>query len=446
MSTDAPWRQYICRACGLIYDEAEGDPDSGLVAGTRFEDIPDDWECPLCGVTKSDFEPFEAPVTTGSSRSVVVTRTPGVVIIGAGISGWAIAEAIRALDEDIPITLVSACGGDRYHKPELSVAISRGLDIEKLVQESAESASQRLQVRLLAHTYAVGISPDSRQIRTTRGTLRYTDLILAQGAKPFLPDALSGSEHWHMNHLSKWAQLREALGDTEQHVAIVGAGMIGCEVAEDLGRAGHRVTLINDKPSPLASLLPPAAADRLVDALTALGVTYIGGATITSTSENKHGQHSLMLSDGRTITYDQLIVATGLITDTRIAERAGLAFERGIVVDPVSLRTSDDHIYALGDCVSFDGVPCRFVEPIPHQARSIASQIIHGQGAEYQHAQPVIRLKTRSLPIVIRGIPEPDREWHTVSSDEGSLVMEQHDDHQTVASLTLDLSRQARAA
>ena len=55
-NTESPWRQFICRVCGLIYDEELGDPDSGLAPGTRFEDIPDDWECPLCGVTKTDFE------------------------------------------------------------------------------------------------------------------------------------------------------------------------------------------------------------------------------------------------------------------------------------------------------------------------------------------------------------------------------------------------------
>ena len=49
-------KQYICRACGLIYNEEDGDPDSGLKPGTRFEDIPDEWECPLCGVKKIDFE------------------------------------------------------------------------------------------------------------------------------------------------------------------------------------------------------------------------------------------------------------------------------------------------------------------------------------------------------------------------------------------------------
>lgn len=44
------WKKYICRACGLIYDEALGDPDSGIAPGTRFADIPADWVCPLCGV------------------------------------------------------------------------------------------------------------------------------------------------------------------------------------------------------------------------------------------------------------------------------------------------------------------------------------------------------------------------------------------------------------
>lgn len=52
-------KKYECDLCGYIYDPAEGDPDGGIPAGTAFEDIPDDWECPDCGVTKEDFEPFE---------------------------------------------------------------------------------------------------------------------------------------------------------------------------------------------------------------------------------------------------------------------------------------------------------------------------------------------------------------------------------------------------
>ena len=58
---ETPFRQYICNACGWIYDEAKGDPDSGLAPGTRYEDIPDDWACPLCQVTKADFSPYTPP-------------------------------------------------------------------------------------------------------------------------------------------------------------------------------------------------------------------------------------------------------------------------------------------------------------------------------------------------------------------------------------------------
>lgn len=57
--TDTPYRKYECIICGFIYDEAEGLPDDGIPAGTRWEDIPEDWECPDCGISKSEFELME---------------------------------------------------------------------------------------------------------------------------------------------------------------------------------------------------------------------------------------------------------------------------------------------------------------------------------------------------------------------------------------------------
>jgi rubredoxin-NAD+ reductase len=59
MTTAVETTQWLCKVCGWIYDEAEGAPDHGLPPGTRFADIPDDWYCPECGVTKIDFEPLE---------------------------------------------------------------------------------------------------------------------------------------------------------------------------------------------------------------------------------------------------------------------------------------------------------------------------------------------------------------------------------------------------
>ncbi|MDZ4360687.1 MAG: rubredoxin, partial [Variovorax sp.] len=80
----APYRQYICHACGYIYDEATGDADSGLAAGTRFEDIPDDWACPLCGVTKADFTPYTPP-SLDALRAGITHSAPVATRGAAGV-------------------------------------------------------------------------------------------------------------------------------------------------------------------------------------------------------------------------------------------------------------------------------------------------------------------------------------------------------------------------
>lgn len=249
------WKQFICRACGLIYDEELGDPDSGLAPGTRFEDIPEDWECPLCGVTKVDFEPFVQREAAPSCAPVGTTQEPSIVVVGAGLAGWAAVEAIRALDAQTPITLISSCVGNLYHKPELSVALSRGITADAMVRESAKDAAMRLGVKLYTETFVVGLATGSHQLRTTRGTVKYTKLILAQGAKPILPPEFPPHLCWRVNDLAGWSGLQIQLGRKPQRIAIVGAGMIGCEMAEDFAKAGHKVTLIDRQSLPLGGLL-----------------------------------------------------------------------------------------------------------------------------------------------------------------------------------------------
>lgn len=193
----APWQQYICNACGLIYDEAKGDPDSGLPPGTRFADIPDDWVCPLCAVTKTDFSLVTPPdlsrqrsATTPTSAPGANLRRPvtgkakaGVVIVGAGRAGWQMAQAIRDTDADLPITLVTACSGDVYDKPLLSVALAKRLPLDTLVRETGPQAAARLGVRLLAHTQATRICTRTNTLSTTRGNQPFEELVLAHGAQ-----------------------------------------------------------------------------------------------------------------------------------------------------------------------------------------------------------------------------------------------------------------------
>lgn len=407
----APFETYICEACGYVYDEALGDPDGGLPPGTRFADIPDDWACPLCGVTKADFSAYAAPSLEAlrnrvQTTAVVTTRggAAGVLIVGAGRAGWQTAEALRALDASMPITLVTACSGDVYDKPLLSVAMARGLDPEALVKETGAQAAARLGLRLLAHTQATRICTDTHTLRTTRGNLRYDHLVLAHGARTALPASLPPELCWRVNHLAAYQKLRAALGDAAcdgpRDVLIVGAGLIGSELANDLALGGHRITLLDTQAEPLARWQGEQAGARLLDAWKDLSIRFVGGVQVAQV-ESVGGRYRVTTADGQRFAADQVIAAPGLATPSRLAESAGLAWDQGIAVDAATLGTSVEGIHALGDCITVNGQASRYIEPIARQARAIAAAICGATPAPYALRAATVRVKTTSHPMTL---------------------------------------------
>ncbi|MEO6016228.1 MAG: FAD-dependent oxidoreductase [Polaromonas sp.] len=420
VSTDAsglPWEIFICKACGLLYDEGKGDADSGLAAGTRFADIPDDWACPLCGVTKSDFEPYvmEAPLQKARATSIVsmtagtpkgrpasTQRHAGTVIVGAGRAGWQMAQALRARDADMPITLVTSCNGDVYDKPLLSVAMARGIAPDALARETGAQAASRLQVRLLANTQAIRITPGSRSLRTTRGTLPYRNLVLAHGAEarslPQFPPALC----WRINHLRAYTAFRAALGTAPVRIAIAGAGLIGSELANDLALAGHDVLLLDIATRPLAACLPEAQSQQLLRAWAPLRLRFVGGVQVREVTQLPGATDKQITTEcGQVFTVDHIVVAAGLQTPHRLAESAGLAWNNGIDVQSETLATSVPGIHALGDCIAIKGQVSRYIEPIGRQAATLAESILGRPVLPYQEVRVPLRIKTGSLPFTV---------------------------------------------
>ena len=325
--------------------------------------------------------------------------------MGAGRAGWLMAQELRAQDAALPITLVTTCNGDVYDKPLLSVAMARGIAADKLPREKGAAAALRLNVKLLTNTEAVRITPSSRQLRTSRGTLRYQHLILAHGAQarelPQFPPALC----WRINHLQAYAKFCKALGGSQRSVAVVGAGLIGCELANDLALAGHSVTLLDVAARPLAAALQEEQSAQLLQAWSSIPLTFMGGVHVSSVTlaatHEPFGKKHIATSNGQTLTVDQLIVAAGLQTPNQLALSAGLAWNNGIDVHAETLATSVAGIYALGDCIAINGQVSRYIEPIGRQAKTIAASILGRERLPYVTGRALLRIKTSSLPFTV---------------------------------------------
>jgi rubredoxin-NAD+ reductase len=225
------------------------------------------------------------------------------------------------------------------------------------------------------------------------------------------------------------ASLAAAAVGRKPRLLIVGAGLVGCEFANDFACAGAQVTLLEALDLPLRARLDIPTATRLRDALTARGVSFEGGVALgaftlpdsaassasssvgssVGTSGPMHADPDRRLvldwsnSAGhqRRAEFDLALVAAGVEPEVWLARRAGLTVARGIVVDAQSLCTSDESVFALGDCAEVQGQLGSTIEPILRQARTIAGQIV-GTPVPYDARNPVWIVKSPGLPLTIR--------------------------------------------
>lgn len=388
----------------------------------------------------------------------VENQSAGIVIIGAGLAGWHVVDAIRAKDKDIPITLITADNGDRYHKPMLTMAISQQKNASDLVRATGSDAAEAANIHLLANTQVTDIDPDSQTLQlisalrsdpvyTSYATISYDKLVLAMGAHPIFPKSLPEDLVWHVNHIERFGQLQEKLAAGSQRIAIVGAGMVGTEIAEDLLKAGHEVTLIDLNDAPLSQMLPAKATARIAKAVQSQGIHFLGGYQVSDVTRNNNGKlqvsyepvadaiNDTAAQSPEPLIVDHVIASTGLTVDDKLPTAAGVEFNRrtGIVVDATTLRTHASNVYAIGDCMSINGVACRYVAPLRAQAATIADDILGHEHSGYDHKPPMIRLKNKAISVMVTGVPQAAGNWQVATETDDELVMNLLDENKEIS-------------
>ena len=342
-----------------------------------------------------------------------------VVIVGTGLAGYNLAREFRKLDSETPLLLITADDGRSYSKPMLSTGFGKNKEADGLSMATPEAMATQLKSQVRTHTRISGIDPGHKQLWIGEEAVPYRDLILAWGAQtvrvPVEGDAQNAI--YPINDLEDYARFRAAAAG-KRRVLILGAGLIGCEFANDLIAGGYEVDLVAPCEQVMPTLLHPAAAAAVQAGLEGLGARFHLGPVLTRLQRTDSGLEA-HLSDASVVPCDVVVSAIGLRPRIDMAAAAGIKVNRGVEVDR-QLKTSHANIYALGDCAEVDGLNLLYVMPLMSCARALAQTLAGNPTAVSYGAMP-ITVKTPVCPLVVSPVPRGCEGVWTVEGQGGDI-------------------------
>lgn len=352
-----------------------------------------------------------------------------IVIIGSGMAGYTVAREFRKLNPDHQLLMICADDAVNYAKPTLSNAFAGNKAPEQIALGDAEKMGSQLNMLIASETWVKEIHPERHELTIEKnGELQiqpYSKLILAVGANPIrLAIAGDGSDDIHVvNSLSDYRTFRENLAQRkDKRVVILGAGLIGCEFANDLRHSDYDITVIDLAPQPLGRLLPAHVAEAFKTKLEQAGIKFALSTTVEKITKINDGEdYAVTLTNGQTLVADIVLSAIGLQPNITLAKNAGIQTSRGIITNTL-LETSSEDVYAVGDCAEVNGTLLPYVMPIMQQARALAKTLSGETTAVHYPAMPVA-VKTPAAPLTV--LPAPmnvDVNWETEEFEDGMLA------------------------
>ena len=326
-----------------------------------------------------------------------------VVIVGTGLAGYNLAREFRKLDSETPLLLITADDGRSYSKPMLSTGFGKNKEADGLCMAMPGAMADQLNAQVRTHTRISGIDPGHKQVWIGEEAVPYRDLILAWGAQTVQVQVEGDAQDaiFPINDLEDYARFRAAAAG-KHRVLILGAGLIGCEFANDLIAGGYEVDLVAPCEQVMPILLHPAAAAAVQAGLESLGARLHLGPVLNRLQRTASGLEA-HLSDGSVIACDLVVSAIGLRPRIDLAAAAGIQVNRAVVVDR-HLKTSHANIYALGDCAEVDGLSLLYVMPLMSCARALA-QTLAGNPTTVSYGPMPITVKTPVCPLVVSPVP-----------------------------------------
>lgn len=319
-----------------------------LVCGEIFDSSLE--ICPVCGVGKENFVPVESEETEYRKDTKNL-----YAILGNGAAGLNAAKAIRERDKTGGVFLISNEEYPAYNRPMLTKSMVAGLSADQIAIQDASWYEENNIVQILGKQVKTVDTKEKEIITEDGAKFKYTKLIYALGSECFIPPipGVDKPEVVAIRRLSDTEKVTGLLSETKEAV-VIGGGVLGLEAAWELKKAHCKVTVLELAPRLMGRQLDVGAGEMLKSISEAQGIAIHTGVQISAIDGEDHVT-GVRLGDGTVIPAQLVIVSCGVRSNIQLAKEAGINADRAVVVDS-HMATSQEDIYACGDCAQYEGI------------------------------------------------------------------------------------------
>jgi len=338
-----------------------------------------------------------------------------IIIIGTGLAGYSLVREYRKLNRDTPVLMLTRDDGHSYSKPMLSTGFTKGKSADAMSMADPGKMAEQLSVSIRTFTEVSRIDPVTNSLYIGSEVIVYKQLVLANGASVKRLN-FAGSDHPNIlsiNDLIDYRSFRNKLLG-KQRILVMGAGLIGCEYANDLLHGDFQITVVDPAETALTGLIPSFAGKAVTQGLEREGVQFLMQCFVNEVVAHEDCLVAV-LNDGREVETDLIISAVGLKPELTLAKSAGLECNDGVVTNRF-LETNHTDIYALGDCAEIDGHVLLYVLPLMTSARALA-KTLNGERTQVSFSAMPVVTKTPACPVVVCPALEKKGEWLVEQDD-----------------------------